>query len=377
MKALAIYPETKTIRVIDTDPPRRAADNEVLVKMLEVGVCGTDAEIARFEYGTPPDDSDYLILGHEGLGEVVETGPVVKNLRPGDLVVPTVRRPCGQPGCVPCSIGRQDFCSTGEFKERGIHKLHGFMTEMIVEEERYLHRVPPTLRDSAVLIEPLTISQKGLRQVHDIQDRLPWACSTDDASRTGGENTLSCRRTLVLGGGPVGLLGAMTLKDAGFQTAIYSHIGTVSERLQVASAIGCELIPSEETSPEDLLDRVGKVDVIFEAVGASQLAFDVLELLGYNAIFVFTGVPGRKTRASINTDIIMRNLVLKNQALVGTVNAALEDFVNAITALERFDQKWPGVPASLKTEALSLEAVPSVLTGKGGKKGIKRYVRLA
>jgi threonine dehydrogenase-like Zn-dependent dehydrogenase len=251
------------------------------------------------------------------------------------------------------------------------------MTEMIVEEERYLHRVPSTLRDSAVLIEPLTISRKGLRQIRDIQDRLPWACSTVNASQAGGDQTVSRPRALVLGGGPVGLLGAMTLKDAGFQTSVYSHVGAVPERVQVANAIGCELIPSEETSPAELLDRVGKVDVIFEAAGASQLAFDVLELLGYNSIFVFTGVPGRKTRSSINTDLIMRNLVLKNQALVGTVNAAPEDFVNAIRSLERFELRWPGVPASLKTGALRLEDVTAALTGKGGKKGIKRYVMVA
>ena len=117
---------------------------------------------------------------------------------------------------------------------------------------------------------------------------------------------------------------------------------------------------------------MGEVDVIYEAVGASQLAFDVLELLGPNAIFVFTGVPGRKTKSTINTDRIMRNLVLKNQVLVGTVNAASEDFESAVRALSQFKAKWPGVPERLKTHAVEPEQVREALHKKTG---IKQYVR--
>jgi threonine dehydrogenase-like Zn-dependent dehydrogenase len=369
VKALGVYPRDKRIGITSIDQPRIAHDSQVLIKMLEVGVCGTDAEIARFEYGSPPEGSEFLVLGHEGFGEVVEIGEAVTKVAPGDLVVPTVRRPCNDPSCVPCATGHQDFCFTGEFKERGIKEIHGFMTEMIVEDEKYLHRVPAELRGSAVLVEPLTISRKALRQIRDIQDRLPWECSMTGPER----QKLSCRRALVLGAGPVGLLGAMTLKIAGFETAVYSRTGGVPERERITRAIGCEFIPAEKYPAKELSDRVGQVDVIYEAVGASQLAFDVLELLGANAIFIFTGVPGRKTRATVNTDKIMRNLVLKNQALVGTVNAAPEDFEDAIKALQAFDRAWPGVAESIKTHGISLEEVPAALQKKAG---IKQFVRL-
>jgi threonine dehydrogenase-like Zn-dependent dehydrogenase len=306
----------------------------------------------------------------------LKVGGNVKHLVPGDLVVPTVRRPCGDPSCVACAVGRQDFCFTGKFKERGINRLHGFLTGIIVEESKYLHKIPPELRHIAVLVEPLTISAKALRQILDIQGRLPWGCPVD--SRGGRQQAktpnLSCRRALVLGAGPVGLLGAMTLLNEGFETLIYSRLGSEPKRLEISKAIGAEFIAAEDKPVEELSRCLGEVDVILEAVGASQLAFDVLELLGPNAIFVFTGVPGRKTKITVNTDKIMRNLVLRNQALVGTVNAAPEDFENAIHSLAEFERKWPGTAESLKTHRIGLEQVSEALKSKHG---IKQYVALS
>jgi hypothetical protein len=143
------------------------------------GVCGTDREICAFQYGTRPDGTEHLIIGHESLGEVVEVGSAVSRLKRGDLVIPTVRRPCTHDDCAACRSGRQDFCFTGDFSERGIKNLHGFMTEFVVDDERYMHVVPPALRDVAVLVEPLTIAEKAMNQVDQVQQRLPWACEIE------------------------------------------------------------------------------------------------------------------------------------------------------------------------------------------------------
>lgn len=171
--------------------------------MLDVGVCGTDREIIAFQYGTPPDSSDYLIIGHESLGQVVDAGEKVTGAKVGDLVVFTVRRPCPHPGCIACRSGRQDFCYTGDYTERGIKQCHGYMTEFVVEEQSYVNVVPPELRDVAVLVEPLTVAEKSLAQFKAVEQRLPW-------------NGAGHRNALVLGAGPVGLLGAMALTIAGF-----------------------------------------------------------------------------------------------------------------------------------------------------------------
>src|SRR5438128_10123893 len=200
MKAIAVFPSRREVKLIEQEPPTPRAPTDVKLRMLEVGICGTDREIAAFQYGTPPAGSDHLVIGHESLGEVVEVGPAVSRVKPGDLVVPMVRRPCPHADCVACRAGRQDFCFTGDFSERGIKGLHGFMTETVVDDERWMHLVPPTLRDVAVLVEPLTIAEKALIQVSQVQQRLPWACGA--APATGRRFR---HRAVVLGAGPVGL----------------------------------------------------------------------------------------------------------------------------------------------------------------------------
>src|SRR6266404_2497328 len=175
MQAVAVFPADRCFDVIDHPEPSLASPTEVKLRMHEVGICGTDKEIVAFEYGTPPDGSPYLIIGHESLGEVIETGKAVTRVKPGDLAVPTVRRPCNVPTCIACRAGRQDFCYTGQFTERGIKQRHGFMTEFVIEEEQYLNPVPSALRDVAVLVEPLTIAEKAVTQLWQVQQRLPWA----------------------------------------------------------------------------------------------------------------------------------------------------------------------------------------------------------
>ena len=162
MKAVAVVPGTREVRLVEQEAPRVATPTHVKLRMLDVGVCGTDREICAFQYGTPPAGSEHLVIGHESLGQVVEVGPAVTRLKQGDLVVTMVRRPCPHPECRACTRGRQDFCFTGDFSERGIKNLHGFMTETVVDEERYMHLVPAALREVAVLVEPLTIAEKAI-----------------------------------------------------------------------------------------------------------------------------------------------------------------------------------------------------------------------
>ncbi len=157
---MAVFPERRELRIVEVPNPILRGEHEVLVRVREVGICGTDREICEFHYGVPPSGSERLV-GHEALGEVVEVGPAVRMLAPGDLVALTVRRPCTVDACVACRAGRQDFCITGTFRERGIKEADGYMTELVVEHEHYLVRVPRTLADVGVLIEPLTIAAKA------------------------------------------------------------------------------------------------------------------------------------------------------------------------------------------------------------------------
>lgn len=342
MKAIAVRPNTHDIELIDHPEPRLQSPTDVKLRMLEVGVCGTDREICAFEYGTPPDGTEHLVIGHESLAEVVEVGSAVDRVKVGDLVVPMVRRPCDHDDCAACTVERQDFCYTGDFTERGIKGAHGFMTEFVVDDQRYMNVVPRELRDVAILVEPLTIAEKALIQVFEVQQRLPWACPVATGARDG-----SCHSALVLGAGPVGLLGAMALRAAGFRTYVYARETTPNPKADVVQAIGAQYISAREQSIDQLPGIIGNIDVVYEATGASQLSFEVMKILGANAIFVFTGVPGRKAPVQVDTDLLMRNLVLRNQVVFGTVNAGRDAFENAITDLGTFMERWPDAVRNL------------------------------
>ncbi len=355
MKAVAVFPGEKRFGVIDHAEPGPIGPREVRLRMLDVGICGTDKEIAAFEYGTPPDGFDYLVIGHESLGEVVEAGAAVDGFQPGDLAIPSVRRPCAHDRCTACRAGRQDFCFTGDFVERGIKQAHGFMTEFVVEDSGYLNAVPRSLRDVAVLVEPLTIAEKGMEQVWQVQKRLPWI----------GSHGTYDHVALVLGAGPVGLLGAMKLVSEGFRTFVYSRSSGSESRDDIVRGIGATWLPAEEIPVANLFEAMGgAVDVVYEAVGASSLAFEVLHNLDANGVFVFTGVPGRKAPVQVDTDRLMRNLVLKNQVLFGTVNADRGAFDSAIRDMETFARRWPKELGMVITNRVPIARAAEPLAGK-------------
>jgi threonine dehydrogenase-like Zn-dependent dehydrogenase len=344
MKAVAVWPARRRVGVEEQSAPVLASPASVRLRMLDVGICGTDTEICRFDYGgTPPPGEDHLVVGHEGLGRVVEVGAGGSRLVPGDLVVPMVRRPCRRPECRACRSGHQDFCETGAYTERGIVGAHGFLAEEVVEDERYLVRLAPELRPVGVLTEPLTIAEKAIRQFVEVRRRLPWLAEAEEAE------LLKDGTALVLGAGPVGILGCMLLRLRGFAVTVYSRGGSDDPRAGLIRRLGGRYLSSTEVPTSELTALLGGIDMVYEAAGASQLAFAVLPQLGANGVFIFTGVPGRKHRIEVPGDAIMRNLVLRNQAVVGTVNAGRIDFESAARDLLAIRERWPGALEALIT----------------------------
>ena len=266
-----------------------------------------------------------------------------------------VRRPCDHPECVACRAGRQDFCYTGDYRERGIKQMHGFLTEMLVDDARYMNPVPRAIRDVAVLVEPLTIAEKGLIQTLEIQARLPW----------GGTHN-----AVVLGAGPVGLLGAMALRHAGFAVTVYSRNREPNASADIVKAIGAKYTSSQDRSIEQMAAETGNIDVVYEATGVSQFAFDVLAVLGTNGMFILTGVPGQHGPVGVDTDRIMRDLVLKNQCVLGTVNAGKDAFQKAVGDLAAFESAWPEAVRSLITGRFPLERFAEPIRTQTGIKNI-------
>jgi threonine dehydrogenase-like Zn-dependent dehydrogenase len=356
MRAIAVFPKRREVRVVDVPAPIRKGDHEVLVQVREVGICGTDREIASFHYGTPEEGSDRLVIGHEALGEVVEVGAAVKSLKRGDLVAITVRRPCTDRDCLACRVGRQDFCTTGHFRERGIKQYDGFLTERIVDEERYLVRVPRMLADVGVLVEPLSIAAKAAGELDAILRRYPWEPTK--------------LRALVLGAGPIGLLGAMMLVARDAQTVVYSRGAQDSKGAMLTRSFGAEYISALDMPLTDLSSHRGVFDIIFEAAGPAKVAFDGLGALAPNGVCILSGVPSGDKQIEIGLDRIMRNIVLQNQVLLGTVNASRGAFEASVRQLEQFMTLFPDAVRGLITERAPLQEGPALLRHTPGIKQV-------
>ncbi len=369
MKAIAVFPHDRQIRIVDEQEPEVTRATDVKVRVLEVGICGTDREIASFQYGSPPPGCDYLVIGHEALGEVVEVGVKTRRVRVGDLVSMVVRRPCDSPSCIACRSGRPDFCYTGEYTERGIKGRHGFMTERVVDDEQYMVPVPQRLRDVAVLAEPLSIAEKALEQVEQVQQRLPWGWPGF------GQDSPYENKAVVLGMGPVGLLGAMALTVRGFRVFGYSAEEAGHPKARLLEAIGGRYTSARDRSLADFAASVGNIDLVYEAAGAAQPSFDLLKHLGANGVFVFTGVPGHKGSFEMAGAEIMRDMVLRNQIAFGTVNASRQAFEAAIDDLENFMDHWPEIVPQLITTRAPVAEFHDLLTGKPN--GIKDVIAVA
>jgi threonine dehydrogenase-like Zn-dependent dehydrogenase len=238
------------------------------------------------------------------------------------------------------------------------------MTELVNDEEKYMNIVPRELRDVAVLVEPLTIAEKALAQLRQIQQRFRWYSAPAQGERRG-------ERAVVIGAGPVGLLGAMALVAAGYDTFVYSREADTDPRARLIGSFEAKYISSETHSVEELAEEVGCIDLIYEAVGVSRVSFDMLKALGPNGVFVLTGVPGHEAPAEIDTDRLMRDVVLKNQVILGTVNAGRDDFEAAISDLSLFTTRWPDAVRALITGRYPVEAYTDLLlTGQGGIKNV-------
>jgi glucose 1-dehydrogenase len=363
MQALAVFPSKKRVDLLDIPRPQLTGATDVLLRVREVGLCGTDREIASFEYGDPPSGSDHLILGHESLSEVVEVGDNVRNLKAGDLVVAMVRRPCPQAECRACRAGRPDFCETGDFTERGIKGVDGFLTEYVVDDERYLIKVPPPLADVAVLVEPVTVVTKAVDQARAIFRRLPY---DPDA-----------QRGLVLGAGPIGLLGAMVLVANNVETVVYSRDSEESAPAALVRSLGAQYVSSTSKPIERLSEGSGEFDVVLEAVGYAPLMMAATHALKPNGVLALTGVPPEVMTAELNVGRTLRDLVLRNNVVFGTVNAGRGDHLSAIQFLEQFKILFPESIRGLITHHMPLTDVPQMLTQKQGIKNVVQMSRAA
>lgn len=304
MRAFGLNYASRRLELREMPEPGLEAPAEVLLRIHEVGVCGTDRELALFRLGFPPAGEEFLILGHEALAEVIACGSGVRGLKPGDWVVPMVRRPC-RPPCPSCARGRRDLCLAPESRERGIFGLHGYLADYAVDEEEDLVRVPASLVDYAVLIEPLSVVEKAVETALRVHE--PGA-----------------RRALVLGAGPIGILAAFVLQLRGLEVAVHSLEPADHPRAALLAGAGIAYRPQIE-GPE--------ADILIEATGSAEVAFAGIERLAPLGVAVLLGADDASGRFPF------RKLIVGNRAVIGSVNAGPGAFAAAVEDLGRFERR--------------------------------------
>lgn len=340
MKALAITPGTSDIALIDRPEPRIATPTELKLRVLQVGICGTDREEAAGGRADAPAGQSRLVIGHEMFGEVVATGSAVRSAQPGDFGVFMVRRPCGV--CPACLARRSDMCSTGNYTERGIKGADGYQQEYVVDEEAFFLPVPPTIRHLGVLTEPMSVGEKAIDEAVRIQAaRLPEAQP---------ETWLQGKRALVVGLGPIGLLACAILRLRGAVVLGLDIVDSGSIRAQTLRNFGGQYIDGRQAKTLDLDDALGQIDLIFEATGVAQLEFDLIDALGINGVYVLTGIPAGDRPVTMQPGSLIQQLVLKNQVMLGSVNAGYEHYRMAIEDLEAACLQFPEAMAGIITD---------------------------
>jgi glucose 1-dehydrogenase len=301
-------------------PDPRPAPGELLLRTVEVGVCGTDREISEGTFGVAPDDGDRLLLGHEFLGVVEEGG---HGFERGDMVAATVRRSCGH--CEACAEGAPDACHTGDYSERGITRLDGFASDLATEAARHLVPVPRSLGRLGVLAEPASVCARAIRHARAVGERQPW--------RT--------ERALVIGAGAIGMLSAYFLRLDGLEVWVAGRTPPPAPKAELAEACGARYVSTERTPLTELARETGGFDVVIEAAGDAQVMLGALELLRRNGVACLLGVDGRRRPVGIDGPVLGVDTILQNRALLGSVNAHARDWEAAVDRLDRARGRWP------------------------------------
>ncbi|QLY29826.1 glucose 1-dehydrogenase [Nocardia huaxiensis] len=348
MRALTVIPEKADSLEVREVPDPVAGEDELLVRGVAFGVCGTDREIAGGDYGWAPPGEERLIIGHESLGRVLRA-PDGSGFAAGDLVVGVVRRPDPVP-CGACARGEFDMCRNDRYTERGIKQLHGYASELWTVETDYAVRLDAALEQTGVLMEPTTVVAKAWEQIDRVSARA-W---------------YEHKRVLVTGAGPIGLLAALL----GTQRGLDVHVLALNDtgiQPEMARKLGATY--HSDPLPE-VADKI-EPDVIVEATGAASVAVAAMTHSASAGIVCLTGVSPIGREVGFDAGAANRRIVLENDLIFGSVNANMRHYRQAAEALADADQEWL---SGLITRRLPLDRAEAAFTP--GRDDIKVAVSL-
>ena len=171
-----------------------------------------------------------------------------------------------------------------------------------------------------------------------------------------------------------GLIWGWLYTRRGYETAVHSREPR-GKKSALVESFGVGWSSRREESLEDLSRRVGAIDVMLEASGASPAAFEALPALGPNGVFVFTGIPGRKAPVPREAASVMPGIVLRNQAVLGVTNPSTDAYRAAVQDLALFARRWPTLLPQVVTSRRPFDEAPEVMRGPA--RGFKEALALA
>ncbi len=365
MKAVGVFPgKPNTAHMTQLPMPTLEEIPEgkgVLVRVLQVGLCGTDREIIAGAYGAPPAGYDFLVPGHENFGVVEQVGSNVTQLKQGDYVVALVRQPGDS---IYDDIGMSDLTTSEDYYEHGISLVHGFLTEYYVVSADRLIQLPPGLRHVGVLVEPLSVVEKAISQAYEIQRRL---------------RVWQPRMAAVLGAGPIGLLATLVLRLRSLDVITLGLEEPPYLNSDLVETLGGRYTTTRKVPLKDASAKYGPFDLILEATGYSPLVFEAMDVLGKNGVLILTSVTGGDRKVEVPADSINRGFVLGNKVAVGSVNANREHYQLAVRDLAMAEAQQPGWLSRLLTHPVrgleNYQEAFDLLTGDAGP--VKVYVEVA
>jgi glucose 1-dehydrogenase len=338
VQALVTQPgHTHTTHIEDV-PALEAREGEVLVRTLEVGVCGTDREISEGLFGIAPEHEEQLVLGHEALAVVERDG---YGFTRGQLVTATVRRSCGH--CIACAEDSPDSCLSGDYSERGITRLHGYARELVAEDPKQLVAIPKSLGRLGVLAEPTSICERALRHARTIGGRQPW----------------QLERALVIGAGAIGLLTTYLLRLADVEV----WTASLEPENELVEQSGARYASTHDND----LSELGKFDLVIEAAGNAQMMAQTLGLLRRSGVACLLGIDPRVQTVELDGPVLGVDTILENHVLFGSVNARRQDWLAAVDDLDRARERWTEALEQFVTLRVPLDRFAEAFEHRGGK----------
>jgi glucose 1-dehydrogenase len=334
MRALTVLPLTANSATVEDLPEPTPDQGDVLVETLRVGICGTDLEILRGDYGWAPPGHQRLVLGHESLGRVLEA-PVGSGFAAGDLVVGIVRRPDPVP-CYACAIGQWDDCRNGQYTEHGIKELDGFMREHYRAPADSIVRLDPSVGEQGVLLEPTTVVTKAWEHTLAIGKRAAFEPKT----------------ALIIGAGPIGLLGALIGVQLGLDVHVVDQV-TTGRKPDLVRQLGATY---HTGSAEEALPGA---DIVLECTGVPAVVLSAIRAAGIGGVVCLTGISPIGSSLSLDLGAIARTMVLGNIAVFGSVNANRTHYEAAAKTLQAAKPEWLD---GLITRAVPLERFAEAIT---------------